>query len=351
MRQKIFLSSVQKEFELERVVLHRHLLSDPVLQLFFEPILFEELPANGEDAQFVFLSEVAHTNIYIILIGNKYGFETATGISATEMEYNQAQSEGIYSLAFVKTNKDEVRHEKENALLQKIKNTLFYKRFSSTDELVREVTKSLVNVLQQKDLLQIADFDSSIASKATLSEIDEERVLNFIGIARYKRGFPLREGTALPKVLAHLNFLLHNQLTNSAILTFAKNPQQFFPSAVVKCAHFHDTFVAKPIPDHRVIKGTVFQQIDETIDFVLSKISVSVGTRENSNQVPLDYEIQSALDLKHRENFRDTYLNPSIEEGFVEMTIPEKPTSSNQTYRLTKKGLRKLKELKRRKKM
>jgi hypothetical protein len=32
------------------------------------------------------------------------------------------------------------------------------------------------------------------------------------------------------------------------------------------------------------------------------------------------------------------------------MTIPEKPTSSNQTYRLTKKGLRKLKELKERKK-
>lgn len=62
-------------------------------------------------------------------------------------------------------------------------------------------------------------------------------------------------------------------------------------------------------------------------------------------------EIQSALDLKHRENFRDTYLNPSIEEGFVEMTIPEKPTSSNQTYRLTKKGLRKLKELKRKKMM
>jgi len=60
-------------------------------------------------------------------------------------------------------------------------------------------------------------------------------------------------------------------------------------------------------------------------------------------------EIQSALDLKHRENFRDTYLNPSIEEGLVEMTIPEKPTSSNQTYRLTKKGLRKLKELKERK--
>lgn len=59
-------------------------------------------------------------------------------------------------------------------------------------------------------------------------------------------------------------------------------------------------------------------------------------------------EIQSALELKHRENFRDAYLNPAIEEGLVEMTIPDKPTSSKQTYRLTKKGLKKKKELKER---
>ena len=60
-------------------------------------------------------------------------------------------------------------------------------------------------------------------------------------------------------------------------------------------------------------------------------------------------EIQSALELKHRENFRDAYLNPAIEEGLVAMTIPDKPTSSKQTYRLTKKGLKKKKELNERK--
>lgn len=60
-------------------------------------------------------------------------------------------------------------------------------------------------------------------------------------------------------------------------------------------------------------------------------------------------EIQSALELKHRENFRDAYLNPAIEEGLVEMTLPDKPTSSKQSYRLTKKGLKKKKELNERK--
>ncbi|UQD56686.1 Fic family protein [Flavobacterium sp. K5-23] len=52
-------------------------------------------------------------------------------------------------------------------------------------------------------------------------------------------------------------------------------------------------------------------------------------------------EIQEALELKHRDNLRDTYLNSAIEEGWVEMTIPDKPTRSKQTYHLTKKGLKK----------
>jgi predicted HTH transcriptional regulator len=46
-------------------------------------------------------------------------------------------------------------------------------------------------------------------------------------------------------------------------------------------------------------------------------------------------EIQDRLGLFHRENFRANYLKPALEQRFVEMTIPEKPNSSLQKYRLT----------------
>jgi hypothetical protein len=46
-------------------------------------------------------------------------------------------------------------------------------------------------------------------------------------------------------------------------------------------------------------------------------------------------EIQDKLRLAHRENFRANYLKPALEQGFVEMTIPDKPNSSLQKYRLT----------------
>jgi ATP-dependent DNA helicase RecG len=44
------------------------------------------------------------------------------------------------------------------------------------------------------------------------------------------------------------------------------------------------------------------------------------------------------LRLSHRPSFLYSYLQPAIAAGFVEMTIPDKPQSSRQQYRITRKG-------------
>ena len=49
-------------------------------------------------------------------------------------------------------------------------------------------------------------------------------------------------------------------------------------------------------------------------------------------------EIQDALGLKHEDHFREAYLIPALHAGLIEMTIPDKPTSRLQKYRLTKTG-------------
>jgi ATP-dependent DNA helicase RecG len=48
-------------------------------------------------------------------------------------------------------------------------------------------------------------------------------------------------------------------------------------------------------------------------------------------------ELRLALGLKHRHTFRENYLHPAINKGLIEYTIPEKPGSRLQKYRLTKK--------------
>ncbi|CAI0910250.1 MULTISPECIES: Fic family protein [Serratia] len=48
--------------------------------------------------------------------------------------------------------------------------------------------------------------------------------------------------------------------------------------------------------------------------------------------------IQLALQLQDRKSFRERYLKPALNAGWVEMTLPEKPNSRLQKYRLTTAG-------------
>ena len=48
--------------------------------------------------------------------------------------------------------------------------------------------------------------------------------------------------------------------------------------------------------------------------------------------------LQTALGLQDRKSFRERYLKPALADGLIEMTIPDKPNSRLQKYRLTDKG-------------
>ena len=49
-------------------------------------------------------------------------------------------------------------------------------------------------------------------------------------------------------------------------------------------------------------------------------------------------EIRNGLGLSHRVYVRETYIAPALHLGYIEYTIPEKPRSRLQKYRLTAKG-------------
>jgi len=49
-------------------------------------------------------------------------------------------------------------------------------------------------------------------------------------------------------------------------------------------------------------------------------------------------EIQSLLDLKDAKYVRQKYILPALKMGVIEMTLPDKPSSKLQKYKLTSKG-------------
>jgi len=50
-------------------------------------------------------------------------------------------------------------------------------------------------------------------------------------------------------------------------------------------------------------------------------------------------ELRQALGIKHRPTFRKNYLHPALKASLVEITLPDKPNSRLQKYRLTEKGV------------
>jgi len=54
-------------------------------------------------------------------------------------------------------------------------------------------------------------------------------------------------------------------------------------------------------------------------------------------------ELQAALQLQDRKSFSARYLQPALLAKLIEMTLPDKPNSRLQQYRLTDRGRRWLK--------
>ncbi|OTA26253.1 cell filamentation protein Fic [Alloscardovia macacae] len=110
--------------------------------------------------------------------------------------------------------------------------------------------------------------------------------------------------------------------------------------------------------DYYAALGTADQQADsagfvelmlEIISAALRELSVEHhSTDQDSDQVKTPVEqliamlgedtlsasaLMNRLGLSHKATFRKNYLHPALDQGLIERTIPDKPTSRNQKYR------------------
>ena len=109
-----------------------------------------------------------------------------------------------------------------------------------------------------------------------------------------------------------------------------------------ECFQFSDNFLRMTIPKIEVTpqakvvstKGSHIITPQVTLQVTPQVESLLLVLKGELNRK----ELQKELKLSDRENFRTKYLQPALEIGLIEMTIPEKPNSSLQKYRLTTKG-------------
>ena len=293
---RVFISSVQKELAEERRAVKNFVTADPLLSRFINDVfLFEDIPAGDRKPDDIYLSEVEERDIYLAILGNEYGWKNADEKSPTELEFDQATRTHRERLIFVKGNDDKARDPDMAKLVNMAGRQLTRRRFSDTPGLIRAVYASLVDCLENRGLLRSTPFDNSVCEGATLRDIDNAQVADFVETAEANGRLTLRGSRSPRAVLRNFNLLRDGKPTNAAILLFGRNPRRFFNNAQVHCFHFLGTEKRKPIASQQPYEGRLLEVIDQAVEFVLGKFDRSVGTRMKSTQAPVEFEIPRSV--------------------------------------------------------
>ncbi|MFW5727360.1 MAG: ATP-binding protein [Spirochaetia bacterium] len=359
MKELIFISSVQKEFADERREIRDFVHGNRLLGKHFEIFIFEDLPAKDRRPDEMYLNKVKECSVFVSLLGTEYGWEDPkSGLSPTEIEFDCATELSKHRLLFLKKLGKKKPHSKVSALVAKARVQLIYKYFSNVSDLTSVLYDSLIEYLEEHGTIQAKPFDAASCIGTDLDDISEERVEWFLPIARKERNLNLPASAGKEKTLTHLNLTDGRGVTNAAILLFGVAPQKYVSAAVIKCAHYHGTEIAKPIPSYQIFEGTLFEQVDGASDFVLSKLSRSVGVRDNSSAASVKYELPKEAILEiivnaaaHRDYKSKAAVQVSVFVDRIEVWNPgclprglrpedlEKPHSSEPTNPLIARPL------------
>lgn len=296
-RYKIFVSGVQKELKIERRAVKEFVRKDVLLSEYFDVFLFEDAPAKSKSAEKAYIEEVRKSNVYIGILGQKYGSSGKGALSPTEAEFREAKAKHKEILIYIKGQNtvDKRRDSGVQKLVKEIRNPkagYSYRRFEDAGELTNLVYESLISFLKEKGEIGKAGFDQRICEGAKFSDIDNAKIKWFLKVARSKRSFPLGLDSSIKDVFTHLKLIKNGKLTNSAILLFGKNPRKFFDQAKIKCVQLPSTEVVKPFSSYHIYEEeNLFEQVDKAVAFVLDAIKFPVIQQAHTVQVARPREI------------------------------------------------------------
>ena len=115
-------------------------------------------------------------------------------------------------------------------------------------------------------------FDAEVCKGASISDIDAEKVMHFLSVAKEERGIDIDPKSSVKDVLMRLNLIKGSKLTNAAILLFGKKPRSFFTQSESKCVRFKGLDVTGEMIDIKPINGDIVSQLKSIENFIYDHI-------------------------------------------------------------------------------
>jgi len=284
---RIFISSVQKELELERAAMAGLISTDPFLLQHAVPVLFEKEPPPPRPAKQPYLDALSGCAVYVLMIANEYGYADGD-LSATHQEYRLAQKLKLPTIVFLKGAKDDTRSAEMQALIAEAKKDGYtYKRFHDREDLKPLMLQALQRTLAEAFGISASDaeisegeqlidaasaFESAVLSDLVVGQLDAGLVDDYsrrvsaaagapafksAGEALHARGLAVRGQS--PQVF---------EATAAAWLLFGPQPANRYPHCEILADAYDDDRVSGRPKGQASINAPIPHALETVLKFI-----------------------------------------------------------------------------------
>ncbi|MFQ5793721.1 MAG: ATP-binding protein [Candidatus Bipolaricaulia bacterium] len=154
-------------------------------------------------------------------------------------------------------------------------------------------------------------WDEIVEPRATLNDLDSKQLRRFRILCNQEGRRPIPPDEDDATVLEKLDLLREGQLLRAAVLLFGKQPQRFYPSALVKIGRFRSETL---IVDDREVYGTLFDQVDGTMGYFREHLETRFEFRgEPAREVIWEYPLEALREaitnaVCHRDYLDTTHI-------------------------------------------
>jgi predicted HTH transcriptional regulator len=285
---RLFVSSVQKELEDERLIVQNLVNTDPFLSQHCIPVLYEFEPASPDQALEGCLRSLDGCQVYLLIVGVQYG--TLVGArSITHAEYRHAKAKELPVLAFIKGERKVKREDGTVALLAELDaDGPKYKRFGNVIELQKEVRAALVkllldrfglaptsdeNLIAEQTIEATSTFESQPLTRMRWQDLDQDVARGLVSTAEQRKpeevaDAELLAGAALRGLVWHDPTSGQHYATAAGIVLLAKDPSAVFPQCRILADAYRSTEPDGGPRDHEDIRAPMPLAVERAMVFV-----------------------------------------------------------------------------------
>lgn len=229
-----------------------------------------------------------------------------------------------------------------SALEEALVNAIYHRSYEEREPVEVQITPEEITILSFPGPDRSINMADLRVGRAVARRYRNRRIGEFLKELELSEG----RGTGIPKILRAMSdngspeptfetddqrtsFLVRLPLRPAPAAATGQVTAQVTTHAGLENIQLKDKALQELAAALGVAATQVTTQVTTQVAKLLSAAGVEAETRE---------KLQSAAGLANREHFRKSYVEPLIKADWLERTIPDKPKSPLQKYRLTAKG-------------